>query len=349
MAGPVGFLVLLHSALAAQDPGPDLKSKPVLKAIQPAAPAQRDSSGDEAAVKQYEAQLVNTNLPAAQRVEAARQWLARDDQPATVQKVLGQITLMSLPAVTSGLLNVLAESRRLETAGAILGCRTNFTPAARLTAVRVLLRRPEWLGAVIESVERGDLARTEIPLELWQELARHTDPALAARARKLADYKPASSSPEMAALAKKLMPAADQRGDLKRGKELYDQLCLVCHTLNGQGGKAGPDLTGYNVRPRSEILLDIIDSNRSVDANFRLWTITTKGEDAYSGKLETEAETTIEILDLTGQKHTVQRKDVARIEVSQLSIMPVGFEALPVNDLAALLDYIYAPAPAPKP
>ena len=53
----------------------------------------------------------------------------------------------------------------------------------------------------------------------------------------------------------------------------------MCHVVDGKGGKIGPDLTGIGTRARSEILLDIIDSNRSVDAEFRLWTVTTKGGD----------------------------------------------------------------------
>ena len=106
------------------------------------------------------------------------------------------------------------------------------------------------------------------------------------------------------------------------------------------------DLTGLAARPRVDILRDIIDSNRSVEADYRLWTVTTTGEDVYSGRIEAETPAAIELIDTTNQKHTVPRKDIARLEVSSLSIMPVGFEALPVSDLASLLDYLCASFPA---
>ena len=59
-----------------------------------------------------------------------------------------------------------------------------------------------------------------------------------------------------------------------------------------------------------------------------------------SGRLETETQTTVEILDTTAQKHVIQRKDIASMEGSQLSIMPTGLEALPADDLKALLEYL---------
>ena len=122
----------------------------------------------------YESQITNTNLSVAQRVEAARQWMAASDQLPTVQTVLAQITPLSLPAVADGLLNTLSASRLPDTAGAILNHLTNCTPAVRRAAVRVVLRRPEWIRAMLDAMEQGRLARTEIPPEFWRQLSRHT-------------------------------------------------------------------------------------------------------------------------------------------------------------------------------
>lgn len=75
--------------------------------------------------------------------------------------------------------------------------------------------------------------------------------------------------------------------------------------------------------------------------------VTTKSDDIFSGRMETETKTSIEILDLTSVKHTIGRKDIASLEESKLSIMPVGFESLPESDLAALLEYLTR-NPAPR-
>jgi putative heme-binding domain-containing protein len=102
----------------------------------------------------------------------------------------------------------------------------------------------------------------------------------------------------------------------------------------------GPDLTGIAAKPRSEILTDVLDPNRSVEANYRLWNVATKDGETLSGRLETETQTTVEILDTTGNKHVVQRKDIASLQGLPTSIMPTGFEALPPDDLKALLEYL---------
>jgi len=83
-----------------------------------------------------------------------------------------------------------------------------------------------------------------------------------------------------------------------------------------------------------------MNPNRSVEANYRLWSVSTKDGNSYSGRLEAETRTTVEILDLTVQKHVIQRKEIETLEGSNLSIMPVGFEPLPKEDIKALLEYL---------
>ena len=121
--------------------------------------------------------------------------------------------------------------------------------------------------------------------------------------------------------------------------------CAVCHAFNGTGGKVGPNLTGIGSREPKEILIDILDPNRSVEANYRSWIVST-GDETFAGRLESETQTTVEILDSTGQKHVIQRKDIKQMNTNGTSIMPNGFESLPESDLSALLAYLAMPATA---
>jgi hypothetical protein len=74
------------------------------------------------------------------------------------------------------------------------------------------------------------------------------------------------------------------------------------------------------------------------------WTVVTKDGETVAGRLDTETATSVEILDTAGQKHAIQRKDIRSIEPSNQSIMPGGFEQLPADDLAGLLEYLAASA-----
>ena len=79
---------------------------------------------------------------------------------------------------------------------------------------------------------------------------------------------------------------------------MFESSCAICHKIDGKGGAVGSELTGIGSRDRADILLEIMDPNRSVEANYRLWSVSTKDGNSYSGRLEAETRTTVEILDL---------------------------------------------------
>ncbi len=302
----------------------------------------RDLFASEVAAltKGFKTLVADAQAGVTDRVDAARQLVFLDDQPASTQLVLAQLALTAPPALASGLLSAVSESRHSQTGAALVESWNKLTPTTRRATISAVLRRPEWITSLLDAIEKGPLKRTDIAAEYWQQLKSNANRDLSARARKLEGAKPAPSSAEMAALTDKLLPIANQKGDAKRGKEIFDLVCINCHTLDGKGGKIGPELTGIGIRPRADILVEIIDPNRSVEANYRSWSVTTKNGETYTGRLEAETQTTVEILDLTGAKHIVQRKDIAKLDASLLSLMPTGFEQLPPADLAAILEYL---------
>ena len=112
--------------------------------------------------------------------------------------------------------------------------------------------------------------------------------------------------------------------------------------MEGIGQNIGPDLSGIGARTKADILTEVLDPNRSVEANYRLWNASTKAGETFAGRLDGETATSIELLDLTGHRHTLQRSELAGLESSNQSIMPTGFEALGESDLASLLEYLAA-------
>jgi putative membrane-bound dehydrogenase-like protein len=292
-----------------------------------------------AIAKQLRAQVADAKLTPEERTDAAQRLVSSDDSTESVNAILAQISPTSLPALASGLLGALADSRLSETGPAVIASFGKFTPAARRSALATVLRRGEWAAALLNSIESRQLQRTDLGAEYWAQLKAHSDKDVAAKANEL-DKTVAVSSAEMEAVVKKLMPIAQQQGDVTRGKELFTTTCAVCHTLGGQGAQIGPDLTGAGAKPRADVLIEIIDPNRSVEANYRMWNVTTKDGDNYSGRLDSETATSIDLLDTAGKKHTLQRKDIAEMNASALSIMPTGFEQLPPHDLASILEYI---------
>jgi len=287
-------------------------------------------------------QVINPSLPDEQRAAAAKRWVSLEDNPGAVGIILGQVGRLTPPALGAGLVSALAESRSALTGEALTAHWTNFTPGVRRVATAVLMRRAEWANALLDAIQKDRISKGDLAPDHWSQLKQNPNRGVARRAERLADEK-AGISADREEIVKKLLPLAKEKGDVARGKEVFNANCAVCHVFNAQGGKVGPDLTGIAARERADILMEILDPNRSVEANYRLWNVTTKDGETFSGRLEAETQTTLEILDTTAQKHVVQRKEVVNLEGSQLSIMPIGFEALPADDLKGLLEYLAQP------
>jgi putative heme-binding domain-containing protein len=293
-------------------------------------------------------QIGNTTLEEAERTDAARRLVLLADSEEAVIAILAQITPLSTPALAGGYLAALGQSRRSQTGSALIASLNTFTPATRRAAVATLLRRPEWAATLLNSIEKHDLQRADITADHWTQLKAHPDGAIVVKARELDKSNGSASSTEMETLIKKLLPIARQPGDAVHGRDVFAKACAACHTFDGQGAKLGPDLNGIGARPRQDILVDILDPNRRVEASYRVWNVTTKSGNTFNGRLEAETATSVEILETAGEKHIVQRKDIAELIPSAVSMMPTGFEALPEADLAALLEYLATTPTAEK-
>jgi putative membrane-bound dehydrogenase-like protein len=284
-------------------------------------------------------QVTDSSAADDKRAAAAKRLVGLEDNGETVQLVLKQINVLSPPGLAVGLINALGESRNTPTGRAIIETWAQFSPTMRRNAIAVLMRRSEWAMALLDAIDKQQVNKGDLGPDHWSQLKQNPNRAVARRAERIAEVN-AGISADREAIVKQLLPLAKERGDATRGKEVFTAQCANCHTINGQGGKIGPDLTGVGARDRAEILTDILDPNRSVEANYRMWSVTTKDGDTFSGRLETETQTSVEILDITGQKHVVQRKNIASLDASQLSIMPTGLEVLPPDNIKNLLEYL---------
>ncbi|HAM73468.1 MAG TPA: glycosyl hydrolase [Verrucomicrobiales bacterium] len=290
-------------------------------------------------IQALQARTANRSASDPDRVQAAESLILLEDRPESARALLAQFDLQASPALTTGFIRALGESRHAETALELLNGWKQFTPTARRAGIALILRRPDWTLHLLGALEAGSIPKADLGQEHWQQLKSHPDKTIASRAQALqATSAPVSADREE--VVRRLLPVARRHGDPARGREVFTSACSACHTFNGQGGRVGPELTGIGARDRGDILTDILDPNRSVESNFRMWTATTREGETFSGRLDGESQTAVEILDVTGQKHTLQRKELKALEASASSIMPVGFESIPEGDLASLLDYL---------
>jgi putative heme-binding domain-containing protein len=134
-------------------------------------------------------------------------------------------------------------------------------------------------------------------------------------------------------------------GDPARGRQRFQELCATCHRLRGEGHEVGADLGMVATKPVDWLLTAILDPSQAVEARYRAWTITLKSAEELSGLISAETANNIVIRMAGGVDHAVLRSDIAAMEQSKLSLMPMGFEStLKPQDMADLLSWLRAPA-----
>ncbi|MFP6896619.1 MAG: c-type cytochrome [Roseibacillus sp.] len=108
-----------------------------------------------------------------------------------------------------------------------------------------------------------------------------------------------------------------------RGRGLFGQRCSACHTLWGEGGHAGPDLTGSDRRNLDYLLENIIDPSASVPQNYRLTVVELKDGQILSGFVEEDLGSLLR-LRAQDRVHHLSRDRIVKRKALKASLMPEG-------------------------
>jgi putative membrane-bound dehydrogenase-like protein len=289
------------------------------------------------------AEVSDQNRSEAERVAAARGLARMHPDREALGRLLGGVTAKASPALAAGLLDAAGQAATPELAAALIERWGEFTPEIRRQAIDILLRRPEWSRALLDALESKKLTISELGTGQAQQLAGHPDKAIAARAVTLLSQGGGLPNPDRDKVLQALLPLAEKAGNAARGLEVFKANCAKCHRHGDLGESIGPNLTGFAVHPKEKILTEVIDPNRSVEGNFRQYTVATRDGQIRNGLLAAETRTAIELVDGEAKKHVVLREDIDEIIASNKSLMPEGFEkTLTTDDLTDLLEFLSA-------
>ncbi len=301
------------------------------------------------------ARVRDESLDNVQRSEAARELVAlRTSDDKTVQSLIELVTPRTSPDLAAALLRALEKCDAEKAGGLLVDKLATLTPAARSAAIGVLLGRPAWTFTLLDQAERGTAVLSELSLDQRQALSQHPDARLRRRAQDLLRRGGVLPNSDRRKVLEDLLPVAKLQGDPAAGKLVYTKQCAKCHVHSGEGQRVGPDLTGMAVHPKEELLSNILDPSRSVEGNFRVYTVTTSAGQVLTGLLASESKTAIELFDAEGKRQTVLREDIDELAASTKSLMPEGFEKqLSSREFQDLLEFLtqrgkYLPLPLDK-
>lgn len=127
--------------------------------------------------------------------------------------------------------------------------------------------------------------------------------------------------------------SSDLMGDASLGREIFfdatqTQNCRVCHTVQGIGGKVGPDLSGIAGKSPREILRSIVSAHAEVSEKYSTIVITTTKGERFTGVKRDENERTLRLYDtstLPPVSRAFLKSEVTKIENLKTSSMPGDF------------------------
>jgi putative heme-binding domain-containing protein len=116
--------------------------------------------------------------------------------------------------------------------------------------------------------------------------------------------------------------------------------------LFDDGGKVGPDLTGYQRDQLETLLRNIVGPSLEIREGYQMVRILTSDALVLTGFIESEQPDQIVLRNTDGQSVTLERSDIEQLEPQVLSLMPEGLlEKLDDKQIRDLMAYLRSSQP----
>lgn len=151
----------------------------------------------------------------------------------------------------------------------------------------------------------------------------------------------------------KAEPLADYRqfamqhdGEAARGKMLFADeqrlACSKCHSIDGRGNKAGPDLSSVGEQfARRELIDAVLNPSATIAVGYSSTRVETKSGEEYQGVLKQVTDLAIELMGADGQRVRIATRDIKEQHGSSVSLMPEGLQAgLSLQEFTDVIDFL---------
>ncbi len=200
------------------------------------------------------ATIADENKSEKQRIEAAQRLAQMQPDRAMLHSLLAEVSPKASPTLAAGILDAAGQVTSPELAPVLFEHWNQLTPRLRQIGVAILLSRPEWTRALLDALDKGTVSDTDLSLDQSQQLTNHPDKKLGDRARTILARGGQLPSPDRKKVLDEYMPLVEKTCDSHKGFEVFKNICAKCHRHGDTGETIAPNLTGFNVHPKSKIL-----------------------------------------------------------------------------------------------
>jgi len=227
--------------------------------------------------------------------------------------------------------------------GEILSRYADWPAPLKEDALQTLASRSSFVHAMLSAIEAKKIPASDITPYHARQILNLKDRQLTERLDKLLGASRAAHPDKMALMAKYKKDLTAERltaGDAPRGRASFEKNCARCHTLYGEGGKVGPDLTGSNRNNLDYVLENVLDPSARIGRGFQMVVLELNDGRLLTGMVTAQDPHRI-TLQTPSEAIVVPRSDIAEETLSPLSLMPEGiFDTLKLEEVSDLVAYL---------
>ncbi|MBQ11863.1 MAG: dehydrogenase [Planctomyces sp.] len=233
----------------------------------------------------------------------------------------------------------------------VVKLHNGFPDSLRNAAQSLLVSRREWARQFLAAIDAGSIDKRAVPIETQRKLLLHNNDQITKLVRKHFGEVSGATTQQMQKRIEELnsmLVTARGAGNPYTGKRLYKQTCGKCHTLFTEGGKIGPDLTGFKRDDIRGILMNVINPSAEIRKGFENYTVLTQNGRIVTGFIADQDNQVVVVRGVDGHNVVVPRKDIDEMLANPKSVMPDGLlDKLSDEQIKHLFAFLRVTQPLP--
>lgn len=220
-----------------------------------------------------------------------------------------------------------------------------FDLQARREIILALSSRPRYGRILTQAIKDKSIPRNEVPLFVARQLRRVVGSGFVETWGPI-DELPAANNEAYERYVKLLSDDAIAHADARQGKSVFMHTCGACHTMFGEGGKIGPDLTGSNRANTGYVLSNVLNPSDEIQDAYKMVVVTTRDGRTYSGNVISENDRQITMRVVGAEAVVINKSDIQSRETTDVSMMPPGlFDQMTEEEVLNLVAYLRSTGP----
>jgi len=281
----------------------------------------------------------NATRPDAERFAAARLLARSSDHRDDGVTLLSRFITPGVSFDTQrDAIAVLGQSGGVSVTDVLLENWSTHAPQVRSLILEQIFRREPWVLALLERVQKGEIAPSDFDTARRDRLLRHGSKSV--RVLASAVFKDVTKSSRQS-VVEQYRPALKLEGDPARGALVFTRVCVTCHKYEDKGNEIGPDLRSVAEHPPEKILANILDPSADVQPGYHAYSATLQNSEELYGIIAAETANSMVMKLSDGSSRTILRKEITTLRSSNLSLMPDGLESgINLQEMADLIVFL---------